>query len=223
MTTLPLESYIDHTLLKPEATEAQIKTLCSEAKQFNFKTVCVNPQFVALAAKELKNTEVGVCTVIGFPLGASTSETKAFETQDAIKSGATEIDMVISIGNLISRNDSIVLRDIEAVVKAAGKTPVKVILETALLTQDQIAKACQLCTDAKASFVKTSTGFSTRGASIDDIVIMKANISSEMKIKASGGIRTKEDALKYIDAGVDRLGTSAGKEIIKGEVSSKDY
>ncbi|PIP89890.1 MAG: deoxyribose-phosphate aldolase, partial [Bdellovibrionales bacterium CG22_combo_CG10-13_8_21_14_all_38_13] len=146
-----------------------------------------------------------------------------FETTDAIKNGATEIDMVISIGNLISGNDSIVVEDIKAVVKAAGRTPVKVILETALLTQPQIAKACQLCTDAKASFVKTSTGFSTRGASIDDIVIMKANISSEMKIKASGGIRSKEDALKYIDAGVDRLGTSAGKEIMKGSVSKKDY
>jgi len=223
MTTLPLASYIDHTLLKPEATEAQIKTLCSEAKEFQFKTVCVNPQFVSLAAKELSNTKVGVCTVIGFPLGASTSETKVFETIDAIKNGATEIDMVISIGNLISGNDTIVVEDIKAVVKAAKKTPVKVILETALLTQVQIAKACQLCSDAKASFVKTSTGFSTRGASIDDIVIMKANISAEMKIKASGGIRSKEDALKYIDAGVDRLGTSAGKEIIKGSISKKDY
>lgn len=223
MTTLPLESYIDHTLLKPEASEAQIKTLCSEAKQFNFKTVCINPSFVKLAKSELANSPVGICTVIGFPLGASTSQTKAFETTDAIKNGATEIDMVIAIGHLISGRDDDVLEDIKAVVAAAQHTPVKVILETALLSEELIAKACRLCTQAGASFVKTSTGFSTRGASLTDIEIMKANISSRMKIKASGGIRSKEDALKFINAGADRLGTSAGKEIIQGKVTKEKY
>lgn len=223
MTTLPLESYIDHTLLKADATAAQIKTLCSEAKKYNFKTVCINPQFVSLAKEELIDSNVGICTVIGFPLGASTTQTKVFETLNAIKNGATEIDMVVSIGNVIGNNDEIVLSDIAQVVQAAGQVIVKVILETALLNEEQIARTCQLATKAGAKFVKTSTGFSSRGASLKDIEIMKNNIDKGMLIKASGGIRDNETAKSYIEAGVSRIGTSSGVEILKGEISNKEY
>ncbi len=223
MTTLPLESYIDHTLLKADATAAQIKTLCSEAEEYHFKTICINPQFVSLAKQELKDSPVGICTVIGFPLGASTTQTKVFETTNAIKNGATEIDMVISIGNVLDNNDEIVLSDIAQVVQAAGQVIVKVILETALLNEEQIARACQLATKAGAKFVKTSTGFSSRGASLQDIEIMKNNIDKDMLIKASGGIRDNKTAKSYIQAGVSRIGTSSGVEILKGEISNKEY
>lgn len=223
MTSLKIEATIDHTLLKPEATSEQIETLCSEAIQYNFKTVCINPQYIPLALTQLKGSDVEICTVIGFPLGASTTQTKVFETKDAIEKGASEIDMVLAIGKLKSKEFEYVQKDIEAVVAAASGKVVKVILETALLNDEEIASACQLATKAKASFVKTSTGFSTRGASIKDIEIMKANISNAVKIKASGGIRSHADAMMYIEAGVSRLGTSAGVAIMKGQVSGSTY
>ncbi len=223
MTSMPLASYIDHTLLKPEATPDQIRTLCIEAKENGFKTVCISPQFVGIAKNELLKTEVGICTVIGFPLGASTTETKVFETINAIKNGATEIDMVISIGKLIAGLDEEVLSDISQIVQAAEPIIVKVILETALLNKDQIAKACKICSQARAKFVKTSTGFSSRGASLEDIEIMKKNIDTDMMIKASGGIRDLATAQKYISAGVSRIGTSSGVEILNGVDSNKSY
>ncbi|MBH47262.1 MAG: deoxyribose-phosphate aldolase [Halobacteriovorax sp.] len=223
MTELKIEATIDHTLLKPEATAEQIKTLCSEAVKFNFKTVCINPQYIPLAKSLLDGTAVEICTVVGFPLGAMTSESKAFETSDAITKGAHEIDMVIAIGKLKSGELDYVEQDIAAVVQAARKQTVKVILETALLSADEIASACKLATKAGAHFVKTSTGFSSRGASLADIEIMKANISKDVKIKASGGIRSKEDALAYLKAGVSRLGTSSGVAIIQGEKSTQSY
>lgn len=218
-----LAAAIDHTLLKPEATQAQIKTLCDEARQHQFKAVCVNPSHVAFAAGTLQGCQTLVCTVVGFPLGANTSASKAFETNEAIALGAKEIDMVLNIGALKAKLDDVVLNDIKAVVTAANGTTVKVILETALLNEEEIARACQLATKAKANFVKTSTGFSTRGASLRDIEIMKANISSDMKIKASGGIRSLEDAKAYIAAGVHRLGTSSGVAIIQGLNSDATY
>lgn len=223
MTELKIESTIDHTLLKPEALASQIKTLCSEAKQYHFKTVCINPQNIALAKTLLADCDVGICTVIGFPLGAMTSESKAFETKDAIAKGADEIDMVLAIGKLKSGELDYVEQDIAMVVKAAAGKTVKVILETALLSAEEIATACQLATKAGAHFVKTSTGFSTRGASLSDIEIMKANISKDVKIKASGGIRSIEDALAYVNAGVSRLGTSSGVAIVQGKKGQQSY
>tara|TARA_R110000868_G_scaffold411568_1_gene705403 strand:- start:14414 stop:15121 length:708 start_codon:yes stop_codon:yes gene_type:complete len=223
MTELKIEATIDHTLLKPEATAKQIETLCSEAKQYNFKTVCLNPQYIALAKTLLAGSSVEICTVIGFPLGAMTSESKAFETKDAIAKGADEIDMVLAVGKLKSGELAYVEQDIAGVVKAAAGKIVKVILETALLSEDEVASACKLATKAGAHFVKTSTGFSTRGASLSDIAIMKANISKDLKIKASGGIRSREDALAYLKAGVSRLGTSSGVAIIQGEKGAQSY
>lgn len=223
MTELKIESTIDHTLLKPEATAGQIETLCSEAIKYNFKTVCINPQYIPMAKSLLAGSKVEICTVVGFPLGAMTSESKAFETSDAISKGANEIDMVLAIGRLKSGQLDYVEQDIAAVVQAAGKKTVKVILETALLSDDEIASACKLATKAGAHFVKTSTGFSSRGASLADIEIMKANISKDIKIKASGGIRSKEDALAYLKAGASRLGTSSGVSIVQGEKSAQSY
>ncbi len=215
-----LNRYIDHTLLKPNATEQQVKTLCEEASTYKFATVCINPTWVKLAAKELSNTETGVCTVIGFPLGANTSETKAFEASKAIQDGATEIDMVINIGALIDGNDSQVEQDIKAVVTACGDTPVKVIFETCLLTSNQIQKACELSEKAGARFVKTSTGFSESGATLEHVKLMKNSISEKVLVKASGGIRDIESAKNMISAGASRLGTSSGVKIMNGERGS---
>lgn len=214
---------IDHTLLKPEATENQIKTLCDEAKTYGFKSVCVNPTYVAKARQYLAGTDVLVCTVIGFPLGANTTALKVFETQDAIKNGADEIDMVLAIGRLKNNDDEYVRTDIAAVVKAAAGKTVKVIFETALLSDEEIARASKLASAAKAHFVKTSTGFSTRGASMNDVEIMKANIAAGVKIKASGGIRNAADAEAYLKAGVERLGTSSGVAIVQGLASTSTY
>lgn len=214
---------IDHTLLKPEATENQIKTLCDEAKTFGFKSVCVNPTYVASARQYLAGTDVLVCTVIGFPLGANSTASKVFETQDALKNGADEIDMVLAIGRLINNEDDYVRSEISEIVKAARGKIVKVIFETALLNEEQIARAAKLSSDAGAHFVKTSTGFSTRGASLSDVEIMKANIGTDVKIKASGGIRSPSDAEAYLKAGVQRLGTSSGVAIVKGLTSNTDY
>jgi len=214
---------IDHTLLKPEATSSQVESLCHEAIKYHFYSVCINPQYVSLAAKILKNTGVEVCTVIGFPLGANTSQTKAFETKNAISNGATEIDMVVNIGAIKSDNYQLVESDIKAVVDAAGSVPVKVILETCLLTNEEIQKACECARRANALFVKTSTGFSTSGASVEAVKLMKASIPNFMKVKASGGIRDLESAQTYLALGVERLGTSSGVAIMEKTKSSSDY
>lgn len=207
---------IDHTILKAEATEEMVKVLCEEAMEFKFAAVCVNPCFVGFSKELLKNSNVKVATVIGFPLGANTSEVKAFETKNAIENGAEEVDMVINIGALKSKNYSLVKEDIEAVVEAAkGKAIVKVIIETSLLNHEEKIKACELAMEAGADFVKTSTGFSTGGATVEDIRLMKEVVGDKLKIKASGGIRDLETAKKMVAEGANRLGASSGVEIAK--------
>lgn len=215
---------IDHTLLKAEATKDQIEQLCAEAKEYQFASVCVNPTWVAYASELLKGTGVDVCTVIGFPLGANTPETKAFETTNAIENGATEVDMVINIGALKNGDDSLVERDIQAVVNAAtGKALTKVIIETSLLTEEEKVRACKLAVSAGTDFVKTSTGFSTGGATVDDIALMRKTVGPTIGVKASGGVRSAEDAKNMIDAGATRIGASSGIAIVKGLVSNSDY
>ncbi len=205
---------IDHTLLKPDATDSMIENLCKEAIEYNFCAVCVNPYFVKLAKDLLKDTDIKVATVIGFPLGASTKEVKAFETLDAIKNGADEIDMVINIGALKNKDYDLVKEDIRSVVEAAkGKAIVKVIIETCLLTEDEKKKACELSLEVGADFVKTSTGFSTGGATVEDVKLMKSVVGNEMGIKASGGIRDLETARRMVEAGATRLGASSGVKI----------
>ena len=207
-----LASYIDHTLLKPVATKADILKLCEEAKQYHFASVCVNPCWVSLCAEVLKGTGVNVCTVIGFPLGANTSEIKAQEAALAIKQGATEVDMVINIGALKEGNTDYVYQDILAVRKASESKILKVIIETSYLTDEEKKTVCKLAAKAGADFVKTSTGFSNAGATAEDVKLMKE--ASGIKVKASGGVRTREDALKMIEAGASRLGASAGIKIV---------
>lgn len=215
---------IDHTALKPDTTKEQILKLIEEAKQHKFASVCVNPIWIKTASEKLKGTGVDVCTVIGFPLGANTTAVKAFETEDAIKNGATEVDMVINVGELKDKNDTYVEQDIRAVVEVAkGKALVKVIIETCLLTDEEKARACELCKKAGADFVKTSTGFSTGGATAADIALMRKTVGAEMGVKASGGIRSREDAIKMVEAGASRVGASASVAIIAGEVSNSDY
>ncbi|MCM3767294.1 deoxyribose-phosphate aldolase [Neobacillus niacini] len=216
---------IDHTLLKADATKEQIIKLAKEAKEYSFASVCVNPTWVKTAAELLKDTpDVKVCTVIGFPLGATTSETKAFETKNAIENGATEIDMVINVGALKDKQDNFVEQDIRAVVDAAtGKAIVKVIIETSLLTDEEKKRACELSVKAGADFVKTSTGFSTGGATVEDIRLMRETVGPEIGVKASGGVRSREDALAMIEAGATRIGASSGVAISKGEISSSNY
>ncbi|WP_298830286.1 deoxyribose-phosphate aldolase [uncultured Planococcus sp.] len=219
-----IASYIDHTLLKPESTEIQVVQLCKEAAQFKFASVCVNPTWVETAAAELAGSGVKVCTVIGFPLGASTPETKAFETTDAISKGAGEIDMVLNVGALKSGNTDHVKKDIEAVVNAAkGKAIVKVILETCLLTDDEKATASRLSKEAGADFVKTSTGFSTGGATVEDVKLMRRTVGPELGVKASGGVRSLEDVEAMIEAGATRIGASSGVKIMQGLTSDSDY
>ena len=220
---MKLNKYIDHTLLKPDASQEQIETLIEEAKKYDFASVCVNPTWVSFAAQVLKGTDVKVCTVIGFPLGANTPELKAFETSDAIQNGANEIDMVINIGALKSRNFDLVERDIRAVVEAAKGTLVKVIIETCLLTDDEKVKACQIAQKAGADFVKTSTGFSTGGATVEDVALMRKTVGPDMEVKASGGARSYEDALAFIKAGATRIGASSGVAIMEGDVANGDY
>ena len=210
-----LSEYIDHTMLKADASQAEIIKLCQEAKQYDFYSVCINPNFVELAAKELKDTSVKVCTVIGFPLGASTSNTKAFETKDAIEKGATEVDMVINISKLKDKKDKEVLEDIIAVVDSSnGKALVKVIIETCLLTDEEKERACLLSKQAGANFVKTSTGFSTGGATKQDIALMRKTVGEKIGVKASGGVRTYEDAVTMIESGATRIGASASIAIV---------
>ena len=217
-------SMIDHTALKPETSKSQIETLCAEAKEYKFASVCVNPTWVETAAALLKGTEVTVCTVIGFPLGASTPETKAFETGDAIAKGATEVDMVINIGALKDKNDELVERDIRAVVDAAkGKALTKVIIESCLLTDEEKVRACELSVKAGADFVKTSTGFSTGGATVEDIALMRKTVGPDIGVKASGGVRDRAGAMAMVEAGATRIGASAGIAIVNGETSTSDY
>lgn len=206
---------IDHTVLKADTPLETIKRICDEAMEYGFASVCINPCHVAYCADYLKDRDVNVCTVIGFPLGANTSAVKAFETKDAIANGADEIDMVMNIGALKDKNYDLVRDDVKAVVEAANGTLVKVILETCLLTEDEIKKACELCVEAKADYVKTSTGFSTRGATIEDVRIMKEAVHGKAKVKAAGGVRTPEDMVKIVAAGADRIGTSAGCSLVK--------
>ena len=206
---------IDHTVLKADTPLETVKRICDEAMEYGFASVCINPCHVAYCADYLKDSDVNVCTVIGFPLGANTSATKAFETKDAIANGADEIDMVMNIGALKDKNYDLVRDDVKAVVDAANGTLIKVILETCLLTEDEIKKACELCVEAKADFVKTSTGFSTRGATIEDVKIMKAAVQGKAKVKAAGGVRTHEDMVKIVEAGADRIGTSAGCSLVE--------
>lgn len=220
---MKLNKYIDHTLLKPDASQEQIETLIEEAKKYDFASVCVNPTWVSFAAQALKATDVKVCTVIGFPLGANTPELKAFETSDAIQNGANEVDMVINIGALKSRNFDLVERDIRAVVEAAKGTLVKLIIETCLLTDDEKVRACQLAQKAGADFVKTSTGFSTGGATVADVALMRKTVGPDMGVKASGGARSYEDALAFIKAGATRIGASSGVAIMEGDVANGDY
>lgn len=211
-----LSSMIDHTILKADATSEMVKSLCEEAREYKFAAVCVNPTHIEYCKELLKDSGVKVATVIGFPLGANSSETKAFETTNAIEKGADEVDMVINVGALKDKNYDLVKNDIEAVVKAArGKALVKVIIETSLLTDDEKKKVCQLALDAGADFVKTSTGFSTGGATIEDVKLMKSVVGDNMEIKASGGVRDKETAEAMIQAGATRLGTSSGIKIAK--------
>ena len=206
---------IDHTVLKADTPLETVKRICDEAMEYGFASVCINPCHVAYCADYLKDSDVNVCTVIGFPLGANTSAVKAFETKDAIANGADEIDMVMNIGALKDKNYDLVRDDVKAVVEAANGTLVKVILETCLLTEDEIKKACELCVEAKADYVKTSTGFSTRGATIEDVRIKKEAVHGKAKVKAAGGVRTPEDMVKIVAAGADRIGTSAGCSLVK--------
>ncbi|MEI4780419.1 deoxyribose-phosphate aldolase [Streptococcus pasteurianus] len=220
---MAINRYIDHTLLKPESTQTQIDKLIAEAVEYQFASVCVNPTWVSYAAKALKGTEVNVCTVIGFPLGANTSSVKAFETKDAVANGADEIDMVINIGQLKSGQYDAVEADIRAVVEASGDKLVKVIIETCLLTDGEKVKACQLAVAAGADYVKTSTGFSTAGANIADVTLMRKTVGPNIGVKAAGGTRSYADAEAFIKVGATRIGTSAGVAIVNGETANSSY
>ena len=215
LTREELASYIDHTLLKPEASREQIRAVCEEAKQYHFASVCVNPCWVPLIAEELKGSGVSVCCVIGFPLGASLSSVKAFEAREAVAAGAQEIDMVINIGAVKSGGWELVREDIAAVNAAKGTAKLKVIIETCLLTDEEKVRVCQIAKEVGADFVKTSTGFSTGGATVHDVELMRKTVGPEMGVKASGGVRTLADALAMIEAGASRLGASAGVKIIE--------
>ena len=215
---------IDHTLLKANALKEELTKLTEEAKKYEFASVCVNPTWVKYAAGQLAGTNVKVCTVIGFPLGASTSAVKAFETKDAIANGATEVDMVINIGALKDKQDDLVLSDIKAVVEAAGeKALVKVIIETCLLTDEEKVRACELAVQAGADFVKTSTGFSTGGATPEDVALMRKTVGDKAGVKASGGVRSLEDMKAMIEAGANRIGASSGVKIMEGGQSESSY
>ncbi|KAB2493541.1 deoxyribose-phosphate aldolase [Priestia endophytica] len=214
---------IDHTLLKADAKKEEIEKLCEEAKEHHFASVCVNPTWVSLSSSLLEGTDVKVCTVIGFPLGANTPEVKAFEAQNAISNGATEVDMVINIGALKDGNDQEVKRDIQAVVEASKGVLVKVIIETCLLTEDEKIRACKLAVEAGADYVKTSTGFSTGGATVEDVALMRKTVGPDVGVKASGGVRNAEEAKAVIEAGATRIGASSGIAIVNGYTADTDY
>ncbi len=217
-------SIIDHTVLKAETTPEDVKRICMEARENKFASVCINPCYVKLAAQELKNTNVKVCTVIGFPLGATTPTVKAIEAKEAIANGADEVDMVINIGALKSGNYQYVKEDIKTVVEAAkGKALTKVIIESCLLTDEEKVMACKMAKEAGADFVKTSTGFSKGGATCEDIKLMRKTVGSDMGVKASGGVRNNKDAISMIEAGATRIGASASIAICEGGEGSSNY
>jgi deoxyribose-phosphate aldolase len=225
ITTQEIASMIDHTLLKPEATLSEIEILCDEAKKYNFASVCINPSYVSTCFDLVKSSNVKVCTVIGFPLGATTTQSKLMEAEEAIKNGAEELDMVINIGRLKGKNYDFVLNDLKTIAHLAKKhlCTSKVILETCLLNDEEKVAACLVAEEAGLDFVKTSTGFSKGGATIHDVSLMKFVIGDKLKVKASGGIRSYEDAMNMINAGASRLGASAGVKIISGQKSQSSY
>lgn len=212
---IEINKYIDHTILKATATEDDIKQLCKEAREYNFFSVCINSGYVALAAENLKGSKVKVCTVVGFPLGAMSTEAKVFEAKKALEDGAEEVDMVINIGELKSKNFKKVEEEIGAVKQAIGDKVLKVIIETCYLTPEEIVEASELAVKGHADFVKTSTGFGNGGARLVDIELMRKSVNGKAKIKASGGIKNLDTALTYIEAGVERIGTSSGVSIVK--------
>ncbi len=220
---MKLSKYIDHTLLKPEATQEQIEKLCQEAITHDFKTVCVNTSWIPTCKEMLKGSDVGVCSVIGFPLGAMSTHSKAFETTWAIEQGADEIDMVIHIGQLKMANFEYLVNDIKTVKHACKDKVLKVILETCLLTNDEKVLACTACVEAGADFVKTSTGFSTAGATLEDVVLMKEVVNGKCLVKAAGGVKNFDDLQNMIKAGADRIGTSSGVALLQNKEAKEEY
>ncbi len=218
-----LASYIDHTLLKPDATRAQLEQLCAEAAEHQFSTVCVNGSRVELAYSLLEDSDVQVCTVVGFPLGAMDADAKRYETEVAVDLGASEIDMVINVGRFKDGEHDYIVREIRDVVEAADDRVVKVILETCLLTNDEIAQACTLVTQAQAHFVKTSTGFGNAGATLEHVRLMRETVDQFAGVKAAGGVRNADDARAMIEAGATRIGTSNGVAIVSGESANGSY
>ena len=214
---MEINKYIDHTNLKAYATSDDIKKLCKEARDNHFETVCVNPYYVSLAKEELKGSNVGVCTVIGFPLGANTTKIKVEEALDAVKNGACEIDMVINVGYLKDKDYDYIKNEILEIKKAIDGKVLKVIIETCYLDEEEIKIMTEICNETEADYIKTSTGFGSRGASYEDIEIINKYKNDKLKVKASGGIRTKEDAEKYIELGVSRIGTSNAVKMMEGE------
>lgn len=211
---MKLSKYIDHTLLKPNATKEQIKNLCEEAIKYDFKSVCINPSFIEYAKELLKNSDVLVCTVIGFPLGAMTTDAKVFEAKDAVNKGADEVDMVINISKLLDKDYDYCTNEIKKIKEAVGSKTLKVIIETCLLTDEDKVAACNCVVNAGADFVKTSTGFSTAGANLHDVELMKKTVGDKCKVKAAGGVKTKEDFDNMIKVGADRIGTSNGTKLL---------
>jgi deoxyribose-phosphate aldolase len=220
---MQLNKYIDHTLLKPEAQSAQIEKLCKEAIEHKFFSVCVNTSYVKQCAELLRGSDVKVCCVVGFPLGAMDTASKAFETRTAIANGAQEIDMVVQIGALKDRRVDYVREDIKAVVQAAGGVKVKVIIETSLINDEEKTLACKAALEAGAHFVKTSTGFAGGGATVEDVKLMKSIVGDQMEVKASGGVKNSEQAFALIQAGATRLGTSSGVALVQGQQSQGGY
>ena len=212
---MKLAKYIDHTMLKPDASIASIEKLCNEAKEYDFKSVCVNTCNIPLAKKYLEGSDVLVCTVIGFPLGAMSSEAKVFEAKDAIEKGADEIDMVINIGRLKDNDLDYCTKEIKAIKDVCGDKTLKVIIETCLLTDEEKVNACKCILNANADFVKTSTGFSTGGATFEDVKLLKQTVNDKCFIKAAGGVKSHEDMLKMIELGANRIGTSSGTKLIE--------
>ena len=213
----------DHTILKADATEAAVAKICAEAKEYDFMSVCVNTYYTAFVAEQLKGTDVKVCTVVGFPLGQMSTKAKVLETKCAVEDGADEIDMVLNIAALKDGKYDVVLEDIKAVKVACGSALLKVILETCLLTKEEIVKACELSVEAGADFVKTSTGFSTGGATAEDIALMRKTVGPDIGVKASGGVRDSKGAIAMVEAGANRIGASATIAILSGAKSDSDY
>ena len=220
---MKLNKYIDHTLLKQDAVESEIAKLCQEAIDYDFMSVCVNPSYVKQCVEALKNTDVKVCTVVGFPLGMSTTESKTSEAREAVLNGATEVDMVINVGALKDNKDKYIVDEISQIKRACGKNILKVIIETALLTDEEKVRACELAVKAGADFVKTSTGFSTHGATVEDVKLMKDTVKDAAEVKAAGGVRSLEDMENMIKAGATRIGTSGGVALMAGADIKNGY